>query len=104
MGVRRIVTGHDANGKAVVISDGDAPNVVRPANRPGVEINNLWVLDGSPARVHGPEETTDREIGLLPPGSGSVFRIIRFPPEKGWIDNVDEEAAQIGRASCRERV
>ena len=44
MGVRRIVTGHDDNGKAIVIADGDSPNIVRPDNRPGVEINNLWLL------------------------------------------------------------
>lgn len=99
MGVRRIVTGHDAGGKAVVVSDGDAPNVVRPANRPGVEINNLWVLDGAPARVHGPEEATDREIGLLPPENGSVFRVIKFPPEGDWIGDVDPEAARRSFAS-----
>ena len=99
MAVRRIVTGHDENGKAIVVSDGETPNVVHPANRPGVEINNLWVLDGSPARVHGPEETTDRQIGLLPPQNGSVFRIIKFPPEKDWIDSVDRDAARQSFAS-----
>ena len=97
--VRRIVTGHDQAGKAIVVADGEAPNVVRPENRPGVEINNLWVIDGSPAKAHGPEETTDRKIGLLPPANGSVFRIIRFPPEKTWIDDVDREAARRSFAS-----
>ena len=29
-GARRIVTGHDADGKAVVIFDGDAPNTFEP--------------------------------------------------------------------------
>jgi len=93
MGVRRIVTGHDESGKAIVVSDGDASNVVRPENRPGVAIHNLWVIDSSPARVFGAEETTERKIGLLPPANGSVFRIIDFPPEKGWIDQIDRDAA-----------
>lgn len=99
MGIRRIVTGHDENGKAIVVSDGDTPNVLKPDNRPGVEINNLWVLDESPARVFGPEESVDRKIGLLPPKNGSVFRVIKFPPEKGWIDQVDREAAKHSFAS-----
>ena len=50
MDVRRIVTGHDADGKAVVVSDGPTPNVLKPDNRPGVEIHNLWVLDESTAK------------------------------------------------------
>ncbi len=99
MPIRRIVTGHDDNGKAIVVADGDAPNVLRPANRPGVEINNLWVVDESPVTVPGPEESTDRQIGLLPPKCGSVFRIIKFPPEKNWINSIDRGAARESFAS-----
>ena len=94
MGVRRVVTGHDGNGKAIVVSDGDVTNIVRPAHRPGVAIHNVWRLDGAPAEVFGPEETTTGTIGLLPPANGSVFRVIEFPPEKGWIDDVDADAAK----------
>jgi len=100
MSVRRIVTGHDGNGKAIVITDGESPNIVRPDNRPGVEINNLWVLDETPSRPLGSEESVEnRQIGLLPPKNGSVFRVIKFPPEKDWIDDVDREAAKHSFAS-----
>ena len=100
MSVRRIVTGHDEDGKAIVIADGESPNILRPDNRPGVEINNLWLLDQAPARPLGPEETVeDRKIGLLPPKNGSVFRVIKFPPEKGWIESVDRAAAKDSFAS-----
>ena len=99
MSVRRVVTGHDENGKAIVISDGEAKNIVRPGNRPGVTIHNLWVIDSSPAPVFGKGETTDKTIGLLPPQNGSVFRIIDFPPEKGWIETVDPAAAKEAWAS-----
>ena len=100
MGVRRIVTGHDENGKAIVIADGESPNIVHPDNRPGVEINNLWLLKEAPSKPLGEEESVkDVQIGLLPPNNGSVFRVIKFPPEKGWIDNVDPEAAKASFAS-----
>jgi len=92
-GVRRVVTGHDASGKAVIIADGEAPNTVEPPNRPGVQINNLWWNAGSPAPLAGNAETTDRVIGLLPPEDGSIFRIIEFSPEAGWIGRVDRAAA-----------
>jgi len=99
MGVRRVVTGHDQSGKAIVISDAEASNIVRPLIRPGVAIYNLWQIDTSPAEVFGADETTDRTIGLLPPRRGSVFRLIDFPPEKDWIDDIDPEAAKAAWAS-----
>ena len=96
MGVRRVITGHDENGKAIVISDAEATNIVRPGHRPGVAI---WMLDSSPAEIYGPEDTTTETIGLLPPQDGSVFRIIEFPPEAVWIDDVDAKAAKEAWAS-----
>jgi len=56
MGIRRVVTGHDQSGKAVVISDEEASNIVRPGHRPGVAIHNLWRIDSAPAKVFGPGE------------------------------------------------
>ena len=99
MGIRRVVTGHDENGKAVVVSDAEATNIVRPGHRPGVAIHNLWLLNSSPAEIFGPENTTTETIGLLPPQNGSVFRVIDFPPEAGWIDEVDAKAAKEAWAS-----
>jgi len=99
MGVRRVVTGHDENGKAIVVHDSEIENIVRPSHRPGVAIHNVWVIDDSPAEVFGPDETTDRQIGLLPPKNGSVFRIIEFPPEQAWIGTVDADAAKAAWAS-----
>lgn len=49
MGVRRVVTGHDENGRAIVISDAQAANIVRPGHRPGVAIHNLWRIESAPA-------------------------------------------------------
>ncbi len=67
MGVRRLDTGHDQNGKAIVIADAEAAIVVRPDNWPGVVIHNLWQIDVSPAGIFGAEETTDRTLSLDPP-------------------------------------
>ena len=95
-GVRRIVTGHDGDGKAVVIFDEETPNVFRPEHRPGVRIDNVWRVRGSPAALAGNDDAAPagERIGLEPPTDGSVFRVIEFPPEAGWIDKVDRAAAQ----------
>lgn len=87
--IRRVVTGHDENGKAIVIMDGEAGNVrIRKAT--GLRSTLLWVTDATPADISGVTDEADREIGVAPPPMGSIFRVVEFPPEKdveGTIDN-----------------
>lgn len=93
-GMRRIVTGHDANGKAIVISDGPTPGVKTTPNRPGVVFHNMWTTESAPSRYDGPVETASPDMPLPPPTNGTVFRIIEFPPEKQYIDTVDPDMAK----------
>jgi quercetin dioxygenase-like cupin family protein len=77
--VRRVVTGHDALGKAIVLRDGDAPNArVRQAT--GLTSILVWVTDECPAEISGSADRADREIGVAPPARGSIFRVVDFPP------------------------
>ena len=79
-GVRRVVTGHDGAGKALVLFDGAAPNVkLRPAQG-GVVSTLVWVTDESPADIGGSRDRAARDIGVAPPPRGSVFRVVDFPP------------------------
>ena len=74
---RRIVTGTDATGKALVILDGAAPNIrVRPS---GLTSTLLWVTDETPAGYSAADRSV-REIGIAPPPAGSIFRVVDFPP------------------------
>ena len=79
--VRRVVTGH-RDGKAVVLFEGAAPNQkLRQAS--GLVSTLLWVSDETPADISGAEDRSLREIGVPPPASGSIFRVVDFPPESG---------------------
>ena len=95
MRFRRVVTGHDANGKAVVLHDGPATNVnVRPVT--GNVSTLLWVTDTAPAALS--DMTPDpalRTIGVTPSPSGSILRIIEYPPGKEGAD-VMQAMAQDG--------
>lgn len=77
--IRRIVTGHDASGKAIVQMDGPAPN---QKIRPGVGFVStlLWVTDETPARLDLDQDRADRTMGVPPPPLGSVLRVVEFPP------------------------
>lgn len=79
--IRRVITGHDGNGKAVVVHDSAAENILQRPNRPGVTLTNLWQTDSVPTRYDGPEETVDGPFVLHPPEGGTVFRVVEFEPE-----------------------
>ncbi len=75
--LRRIVTGHDATGKAVVKIDEIARNVV--SNRPGVSSVVAWTSEGFPVDNNGEADESLRQTGTTH-ANGTVFRIIEFAP------------------------
>jgi mannose-6-phosphate isomerase-like protein (cupin superfamily) len=79
MQIRRVVTGHDETGKAVVLIDGPAQNTRRRAFA-GTASTLLWVTDGAPAEISGSQDQADRQIATAPPPGGSILRIVDFTP------------------------
>jgi quercetin dioxygenase-like cupin family protein len=79
--IRRIVTGHDANGIAKVLLDGPATNAKRPS--PGTVSTLIWSTDATPAAIpvgEGVEDCGARILGTAPPAGGTRFAVIDFPP------------------------
>ena len=89
--IRRIVAGEDNDGKAVVLSDGPSPDVRPDPARPGFAATRIWVTDSTPARVRGVRETLDSPHTIEPPRSGSVCRVIEFPPEDAYRRDVTDD-------------
>jgi mannose-6-phosphate isomerase-like protein (cupin superfamily) len=75
--IRRVVTGIDANNKAVVLYDGRLQLASAPSRPPSA---NLWRTDTSPANFSFTEDVALKPIGLSPPDNGSVVRVVEFPP------------------------
>ncbi len=78
---RRVVTGHDEDGKAIVVSDEEATMILERPSRPGVALTNLWQMPKVPTEMNGPEESLEGEFVLHPPKGGTIFRIVEFWPE-----------------------
>ena len=79
--IRRIVTGHDAAGKAKVLIDAPAANV--KSSRPGQFSTLLWCTEGSPAEMPVGTDAEDmgaRRLGTYPPDGGTRFMIAEYPP------------------------
>jgi mannose-6-phosphate isomerase-like protein (cupin superfamily) len=76
---RRVVTGHSADGRAVVLFDDRTPNKVSRAET-GIVAHWVWTTDAAPSDVHGTDDTSAPRRGLTPAPGGSIFRIVDFPP------------------------
>ena len=77
MKIRRVVTSHDDNGKAVVAIDEVSRDVV--SFRPGATVANIWSTAGFPVDNDGLRDTAKEITGTTRAG-GTVFRVIEFAP------------------------
>src|SRR6478609_7945911 len=79
---RRVVTGHDANGQATVISDAPPVHTQLVGGPGGPTFFELWHTLETPATILSqPEEVDEPTLVLPPPRKGTRLRIIEFPPE-----------------------
>lgn len=93
-GTRRVVTGHDEEGRAVVLSDAAAPNVTFREATGGIVSTLVWVTDHTPASLEGQKDGAARQMGVPPPEGGTAFRIVEFPPFKPELLQTSADTAR----------
>ena len=77
-GIRRVITGHDADGKAVVRIEDVGAN--RGSGRANHAAQVIWTTDDLPvALAEDGEDKGARDIATTIPG-GSVFRVVEYGP------------------------
>ena len=78
---RRVVTGHNAQGKSIFIMDGPAP-AVHSRGTGATASTELWVNNSTPADNSGSDDpTVTQPRRLPPPEGGAVFRVVEYPPD-----------------------
>ena len=96
--VRRVITGHDSSGKAVVKIDEVMKNV--GSNRPGASSAVIWTTDTLPVNNDGQDDTSVRKVGTTLAG-GTVFRVVEFgpgvSPRNHRTDSIDYAVVISGR-------
>ena len=93
--IRRVVTGHDASGKAVVLSDGPVPTVHSNPIRPGQLSFEVWKTNAMPVPIDAAQpEPTAGARSLQPPPNGTLFRISVVPPESEETRKLTPEQAR----------
>jgi len=93
---RRIVTGHDAAGKSVIVIDG-----------PATAFGAYWLTDSTPVDNAGSGDAGQKVRTLEPPAGGSIFRFASIPPEDPKVSPEERERrtakmfAQMDATHCR---
>lgn len=93
MKIRRVVTGHDAQGKSVFVSDGEAPRARSFAHFPGHAVAQVWSADAPPVVPHGGVDPTAARGSLIPPAGGNSLLLVDFPPDAVMGGAADPGAA-----------
>jgi mannose-6-phosphate isomerase-like protein (cupin superfamily) len=91
--VRRVVTGHDTEGRAVIALDGPPPTSVALDSVPGTVFHELWATPSVPAEIDNGVDPTLGPLQLAPPTGGTRIRIVDIPPDTVQNALTPEEAA-----------
>ncbi len=94
--IRRVVTGHDDTGKAIVEID---DMLTGEARRPKTSAAVIWTTEGFPVDNGGREDGAKREVGTTH-ANGSVFRVLQLEPGNAQrmhrTDSVDYAVVMSG--------
>ena len=77
LNIRRVVTGHDQSGKAVVTIDEISKNVI--SRRPNHQSCVIWSTGEFPTDNGGDADGGLRKVGTTDP-NGTVFRLVEYGP------------------------
>src|SRR5262249_17419737 len=81
--VRRVVTGHDADGKAGILLDAPTPYVNQRGE--GNVVQLLWITNESPVDLSHTRDQASQKTGVPPPRNGSICRVVDFAPYDGKV-------------------
>lgn len=79
---RLVVTGHDQEGRAVILSDAPPTRVQQVGGPGGPTFFEVWNTREMPVVIdRQSNEPVESDLVLAPPKSGTRIRVIDFPPE-----------------------
>lgn len=84
--IHRVVTGHDAEGRAVISSNGPLPTIVELQAIPGMIFHEVWETRGTPAPVDNCADPTLGPLMHQPPRQGTRIRFVDMPPDENYLD------------------
>lgn len=88
--VKRIVTGHNAQGEAVVLYRGDVSHVKEIPQAPGTVFHEVWNTTSRSITAHSADVALE-PLTLAPPQGGSRIRFVDIPPDQDYLHQLSAE-------------
>lgn len=103
--IHRVVTGHDARGKAIVSLNGPLVKVVELDAIAGTVFHEVWSTSEIPVRVDNGRDPTVGPLSLPPPQNGTRIRFVDIPPDTAEFlahgaSKMHDAFSQIGDAKA----
>lgn len=76
---KRVVTGHDADGKAIIISNLPPMTTQLIGGPGGPTFFEVWHTAETPALITAQPASNEDSLVLAPPGNGTRIQVINFP-------------------------
>ncbi len=93
--LRRVVTGHDDAGNAIIIADGPPQRAIAVGGSAGPTFFEVWNTPHAPSSITRREnEPAEEGLILAPPRGGTRIRVIDFPPESDEIKQLTGDQAR----------
>ena len=98
--IRRVVTGHNTEGQAIIQEDGAVPRVKRIGGETGPMFYEVWNTRETPVFIdHASGEPDEEGIILAPPKNGTRIRVLDIPPD---AEDLAERTPEEARAHFEE--
>jgi hypothetical protein len=102
---RRVVTGHDREGRAIIQSDAP-PERVKVVGAAGPTFYEVWNTRSTPAPIdRASGEPAEAQLTLAPPPGGTRIRVLDIPPDSPEMQKMSaaaarEHFAEVGAAAA----
>lgn len=93
--IRRIITGHDARGNAIIQEDGPPARIQKIGGAHGPVFYEIWNTRETPARIdRASGEPSEPGITLAPPKNGTRIRVLDIAPDDTSLKTMTPEQAR----------
>ena len=90
--IKRVVTGHNQQGDAVLLYQGDVVNVKEIPQAPGTVFHEVWQTSTAVISAQS-EDVSLGALSLAPPQGGTRIRFVDIPPDAKYLAQISKESA-----------
>lgn len=93
--IHRVVTGHDADGRAIFAINGPLSTIRELESIPGMIFHEVWETSGTPPIVDNGTDPTPGPLAHQAPKNGNRIRFVDFPPDESYLDQAESRMKEL---------